>query len=338
MKCNFKEQVKSRPRCASIKATIHRQSEIATMSYTHLSLGERYQIYALRGAQHSIKFIAGALGRSPSTISRELRRNKSLRGYRAKHADNTAKARRANNAFTIILNVWDWVVTKLQLQWSPEQIAGVHNGVSHMSIYRYLWTDKRQGGTLWQYLRRKAKPYRQRLTTETRGRINDRISFHERPHVVKERSRIGDWEADTIIGQNHKQAIVTVVERKTGLVKMKRVTKKSAHLVADAMVVMLTPVRLHVKTITSDNGKEFADHKAIKQRLYSGFYFADAYASWQRGTNENTNGLIREYLPKGCDFRQVSDDEVQNIEDRLNNRPRKRLGFKTPNQVFYSIT
>ena len=155
--------------------------------------------------------------------------------------------------------------------------------------------------------------------------------------MVKERSRIGDWEADTIIGQNHKQAIVTVVERKTGLVKMKRVTKKSAHLVADAMVVMLTPVRLHVKTITSDNGKEFADHKAIKQRLYSGFYFADAYASWQRGTNENTNGLIREYLPKGCDFRQVSDDEVQNIEDRLNNRPRKRLGFKTPNQMFYSI-
>ena len=137
MKCNFKEQVKSRPRCASIKATIHRQSEIATMSYTHLSLGERYQIYALRGAQHSIKFIAGALGRSPSTISRELRRNKSLRGYRA------------TNALTIVLNVWDLVVTKLKLQWSPEQIAGVHSGLSHMSIYRYLWTDKRQGGTLW---------------------------------------------------------------------------------------------------------------------------------------------------------------------------------------------
>ncbi|MEN2751260.1 helix-turn-helix domain-containing protein [Psychrobacter sp. FBL11] len=164
MKCNIKEQVKKRPICASIKATIHRQSEIATMSYTHLSLGERYQIHALRGARHSIKFIAGALDRSSSTISRELRRNKSLRGYRAKHADNTAKARRANNAFTIIFNVWDWVVTKLKLQWSPEQIAGIHSGVSHMSIYRYLRTDKRQGGTLWQYLRRKAKPYRQRLT------------------------------------------------------------------------------------------------------------------------------------------------------------------------------
>ena len=119
---------------------------------------------------------------------------------------------------------------------------------------------------------------------------------------------------------------------------MKRVTKKSAHLVAEAMVSMLTPIRLRVKTITSDNGKEFADHKEVKRRLYSRFYFADAYASWQRGTNENINGLIREYLPKGCDFRQVSDDHVQNIEDRLNNRPRKRLGFRTPNQGFYSIS
>lgn len=144
--------------------------------------------------------------------------------------------------------------------------------------------------------------------------------------MVKERSRIGDWEADTIIGRNHKQAIVTVVERKTGLAKMKRVTKKSAHLVADAMVNMLMPVKLNVKTITSDNGKEFADHKEVKRRLYSRFYFADAYASWQRGTNENTNGLIREYLSKGCDFRQVSDDEVQSIEDRLNNKPRKLPG------------
>ncbi|WP_201618096.1 IS30 family transposase [Psychrobacter urativorans] len=308
------------------------------MSYTHLSLEERYQIYVLKGANRSIKFIAGELNRSSSTISREIRRNKSLRGYRAQYADDKAKARHANNAFTIVLNVWDWVVDKLKLQWSPEQIAGVHGGISHMSIYRYLWTDKRQGGVLWQYLRRKAKPYRQRLTCETRGRINDRVSIHKRPQVVEERSRIGDWEADTIIGQNHKQAIVTVVERKTGLVKMQRVTRKSAHLVADTMITLLNPIRLQVKTITSDNGKEFADHKEVKNRLYSMFYFADTYASWQRGTNENTNGLIREYLPKGCDFRQVSDDEVQAIEDKLNNRPRKRLGFKTPNQVSYSIT
>lgn len=337
MKCNTKEQVKKRPKCASIKVIIHRQSEIATMSYTHLSLGERYQIYALKGAQHSIKYIAEALGRSPSTISRELRRNKSLRGYRPKYADDKAKARHANNAFTIVLNVWNWVVDKLKLQWSPEQIAGVHSGISHMSIYRYLWVDKRQGGRLWQYLRRKAKPYRQRLTAETRGRISDSVSIHERPQIVEDRSRIGDWEADTVIGQHHKQAIVTVVERNTGLLKMKRVTKKSAHLVAGAMINLLTPVRLQVKTITSDNGKEFAEHKEVKRRLYSRFYFADAYASWQRGTNENTNGLIREYLPKGCDFRQVSDDEVQAIEDRINNRPRKRLGFRTPNQVFYNI-
>lgn len=307
------------------------------MSYTHLSLGERYQIFALKGAKHSINFIAKALNRSPSTITRELKRNKSLRGYRVNYAHNKACARRSNNASIIIADVWDWVTDKLKQSWSPEQIAGVHGGISHMSIYRYIWRDKKQGGTLWQCLRRKAKPYRQRLTAETRGRINDRVSIHERPSIAQERSRIGDWEADTVIGQHHKQAIVTLVERKTGLLKMKRVIKKSAQHVSDAMIALLAPVKLQVKTITSDNGKEFADHKKVRQQLFSPFFFADAYASWQRGTNENTNGLIREFLPKSCDFRQVSDDEMQAIEDKLNNRPRKRLGFKTPNQVFYNI-
>lgn len=307
------------------------------MNYTHLSLGERYQIYALIGAEHSIKFIADTLGRNPSTISREIRRNKGLRGYRVNHAHNKAQARRANNAVTIVTDIWCWVTDKLKDSWSPEQIAGFHGGISHMSIYRYIWRDKRQGGTLWQCLRRKGKPYRKRLTAETRGRINDRVSIHERPCVVEERSRIGDWEADTVIGQHHKQAIVTLVERKTGLLKMKRVGHKTAQQVSEAMIGILKPVRLQVKTITSDNGKEFAQHKKVKRKLFTSFFFADAYASWQRGTNENTNGLIREFLPKGCDFRQVSDDEIQAIENKLNNRPRKRLGFKTPMQVFYNI-
>ncbi|WP_425542678.1 IS30 family transposase, partial [Psychrobacter piscatorii] len=275
------------------------------MNYTHLSLGERYQIYALIGAEHSINFIARALNRSPSTILREIRRNKSLRGYRVNNAHKKACARRSNNALSIIADVWDWVTDKLKENWSPQQIAGVHGGLSHMSIYRYIWTNKRKGGRLWQCLRRKAKPYRQRLTAETRGRINDRVSIHERPSIVDARTRIGDWEADTIIGQHHKQAIVTLVERKTGLLKMKRVDNKTAQQVSEAMIELLKPVRLQVKTITSDNGKEFAQHKKVKQKLFSSFFFADAYASWQRGTNENTNGLIREYLPKGCDFRQV---------------------------------
>jgi IS30 family transposase len=307
------------------------------MNYTHLSLGERYQIYALIGAEHSINFIARALNRSPSTILRDIRRNKSLRGYRVNNAHKKACARRSNNALSIIADVWDWVTDKLKENWSPQQIAGVHGGLSHMSIYRYIWTNKRKGGRLWQCLRRKAKPYRQRLTAETRGRINDRVSIHERPSIVDARTRIGDWEADTIIGQHHKQAIVTLVERKTGLLKMKRVDNKTAQQVSEAMIELLKPVRLQVKTITSDNGKEFAQHKKVKQKLFSSFFFADAYASWQRGTNENTNGLIREYLPKGCDFRQVSDDEMQDIENKLNNRPRKRLGFKTPMQAFYNI-
>ena len=130
---------------------------------------------------------------------------------------------------------------------------------------------------------------------------------------------------------------MTIVERRTALLKMKRVVKKSAQQVSEAMIELLTPIRLQVKTITSDNGKEFAEHKKVKRKLFSPFFFADPYASWQRGTNENTNGLIREFLSKGYDFRQVFDDEIQDIENKLNNRPRKRLGFKTPNQVFYNI-
>lgn len=174
------------------------------MNYTQLSLGERYQIYALKGAKHSIKFIADALGRSPSTISRKVRRNKSLRGYRANYVYNKAKARRASNAITIIVDVWDWVIDKLKDGWSPEKIARFHGGISHMSLYCCIWSDKKQGGRLWQCLRRKVKPYRKRLTTETRGRINDRVSIHERPQIVEEKTRIGDWEANTIIGQHHK--------------------------------------------------------------------------------------------------------------------------------------
>lgn len=157
------------------------------------------------------------------------------------------------------------VTDKLKENLRPEQIAGFHGGISHMSIYRYIWKDKRQGGKLWQCLRRKAKSYRKRLTAETRGRINDRVSIHERPCIVEERSHIGDWEADTVIDQHHKQAIVTLVERKTGLLKMKRVGHKTAQQVSEAMIELLKPVRLQVKTITSDNGKEFAQHKKVKK-------------------------------------------------------------------------
>lgn len=306
------------------------------MSYTHLSQSERYQIYALFRANHPIKFIAKQLQRCPSTISRELRRNLSQRGYRPQFAQSKAVQRRANNSRKLSDNIWPWVIDKLSINWSPEQIAGVHQSISHTSIYRYIHKDKANGGNLWQCLRRKSKPYRKPLVSETRGRIKDRVSIDKRPDIVNTRARLGDWEADTIIGKNHKQAIVTIVERKSGLVKIKKVAHKSASLVAGAMSTLLSPLMLFVKTITSDNGKEFAHHQQVKRDLHAMFYFADTYASWQRGTNENTNGLIREYLPKGCDFRRISDDEIQFIEDRLNERPRKRLGFKSPNEVFFN--
>lgn len=307
------------------------------MNYTHLSHQERYQIYALKQEKISNRRIAKILGRNPSTISREINRNKGKRGYEPKQANKMATTRRANNAYQINKQTWQWVIDKIKLKWRPEQIAGVHGGISHMSIYRYLYRNKQQGGLLYRHLKHQLKPYRKGKLHDGRGQLTDRKSIKQRPHVVDEKKRIGDWEIDTIIGKNHKQALVTIVDRVSGLVKIKKVTHKTADMVEQATIALLRPVKMFVKTITSDNGKEFANHKAISKQLHSLFYFADAYASWQRGANENVNGLIRQYLPKKTDFTDVPLAYIQFVEDALNNRPRKRLGYKTPIQVFYNI-
>lgn len=303
------------------------------MSYTHLTREERYQIYALKQAGHKQSEIAHVLERSASTISRELARNRGQRGYRPKQAHGMAVDRRAMNARTIDAATWQFAQEKLSLQWSPEQISA-HAGISPETVYQRVYADKRAGGLLWKNLRCQKLRKKRYGKADRRGVISNRRSIEERPAIVEKRRRIGDWEADTIIGKNHRQAIVSLVERKSGFTLIHKVERKTAQAVSDAMTRLLKPHRRQVHTITSDNGREFAGHEDIAQRLQADFYFAHPYASWERGTNENTNGLIRQYFPKNRDFTTITQQEIDTAMERLNNRPRKRLGYQTPSQVF----
>lgn len=304
------------------------------MNYIQVTREERYQISALQKAGLKQSEIADVLNRSPSTISRELSRNRGKRGYRPKQAHIKSLERRAVNARQIDDATWQFAEEKLSLQWSPEQISG-HVYISPETVYQRVYADKRAGGLLWKNLRCQKQRRKRYGKMDRRGIIPNRLSIEERPAIVEERKRIGDWEADTVIGKNHKQAIVTIVERKTGLTLIRKVKRKTAQAVSKAMVALLKPYRNWVHTITSDNGREFAGHEEIAEQLNADFYFAHPYSSWERGTNENTNGLIRQYFPKNRDFTTITQQEINTVMMRLNNRPRKRLGYLTPNQVFF---
>lgn len=308
--------------------------EIAEMNYTHLTREERYQIYALKKAGHKSREIANVLERSESTISRELARNRGRRGYRPKQAHCMAVDRRAMNARTINDSTWMFAQEKLLLQWSPEQISG-HADISPETVYQRIYADKRAGGLLWKQLRCQKLRKKRYGKMDRRGMIPNRLSIEDRPSIVETRSRIGDWEADTIIGRQHRQAIVSIVDRKSGYTLIRKVERKTSEAVSQAMVGLLAPHRKQVHTITSDNGREFAGHEEIAKKLDADFYFAHPYSSWERGTNENTNGLIRQYFPKNRDFTTITQQEIDTAMERLNNRPRKRLGYLTPNQVFF---
>ena len=311
-----------------------RPVEIAEMNYTHLTREERYQIFALKKAGLIQSEIAEVLNRSPSTISRELNRNCGGRGYRPKQAHCKSVERRAVNARQIDDATWQFAQEMLSLQWSPEQISG-HVYISPETVYQRVYADKRAGGLLWRNLRCQKQRKKRYGKIDRRGMITNRLSIEDRPAIVDERKRIGDWEADTVIGKNHKQAIVSIVERKTGFTLIRKVERKTSQAVSKAMVALLKPHRNRVHTITSDNGREFAGHEEIAEQLQADFYFAHPYSSWERGTNENTNGLIRQYFPKNRDFTTITQKEIDTAMERLNNRPRKRLGYLTPNQVFF---
>ena len=315
------------------------------MKYRQLTLEKRYHISALQKAGLNQRSIAIELSVHPSTISRELRRNRDiLRGYNAEMAQviSTKTEVQKKKRFSLTKPIEKYIRAKLKQDWSPEQISGrmkLDTGMSvvHETIYRYIYTNKKNGGKLYTYLRHKNKKYHHRSNDyRSRGTIIDRVMIGKRPKIVEKKSRIGDWEIDTVVGKDHKGFLVTVVDRKSKFTLIKNVVSKHAEVVTQALIEMITPLKNITHTITSDNGKEFAHHKEVSAALNADFYFANPYHSWERGLNEHTNGLIRQYLPKKSVFIGVSKEEIIMIQNRLNHRPRKILKYKTPYEVFFS--
>jgi IS30 family transposase len=307
-------------------------------NYKQLTYEQRCQIEVLNKSGMTQQEIADAVETSQPTVSRELKRNTGQRGYRHKQAQGKAEERRhnANKSVKMTEQMIAWIELKLREKWSPEQISGWlsdEHGVtlSHERIYQHIWADKRTGGALYTHLRRQGKRYQKRCNGKTsRGQIRNRVGIEERPAVVDEKSRIGDWEIDTVIGKGHSGALVTIVERATQFTLVANVPNKSAEAVTAATIQLLKPYKEALHTITADNGKEFAYHEQLTAKLGAAVYFARPYHSWERGLNENTNGLLRQYWPKSTDFTQVTDKDVLAVVTQLNQRPRKTLGFKTP--------
>jgi IS30 family transposase len=229
----------------------------------------------------------------------------------------------------------------IRLEWSSEQESGwlrENHGVqiSHEWIYQYILADIQTGGELHRHLRCEKKRKKRYRGYDRRGKLKNRVSIDQRPAVVDTRHRLGDWEVDTIIGKGHRQAIVSLTERKSRLALLRKVERKTARAVADAVIELLGSLPTRTHTITADNGKEFGDHERIAEDLHTHVYFAHPYASWEQAANENMNGLIRQYFPKKRSFATISDKHIDFVMERLNKRPRKCLGFKSPNQVFFN--
>ena len=315
--------------------------------YKQLTEEERIEIYAMMQAGKQQNMIAAELGVHPSTVSRELTRNTGLRGYRPKQAQQKALHRRftARKAVKMTHETIDYIESKLAEEHSPEQIAermkldpGWHGpAVSHERIYQHVWQDKACGGVLYKRLRIGGTKQRRkrRNSRDMRGTIKNRVGIENRPDIVERKIRIGDWEGDTVVGKNHQGALVTLVDRKSKLTLIGKVNRYTAEAVKKTIISLMELLPRRNYTLTVDNGKEFASHESVADALRIKMYFADPYSAWQRGLNENTNGLIRQYVPKGSDVRILTDERIEHIMDRLNNRPRKSLGFLTPNEVFY---
>ena len=317
-------------------------SKVANMS--HLTFEQRYAIAVMYQNGKKKSEIAVTIGKDKSVITRELQRNCDKRNgkYDSELAQRKCQKRHLEKPKKILLTtaVKEYIDNKLEVKYSPEQIAGnaKKEGVLCVSaerIYQYIWQDKKRKGTLYLNLRNQGKRYRKRGDAkDKRGIIKDRVGISERDPIVDERGRFGDLEIDTIIGKDHKGAIITINDRATGMVKIKKTTGKNAEVLADKAVEMLGDWKPYLFTITGDNGKEFSNHQTIAKQLNIKFYFARPYHSWERGSNENLNGLIRQYIPKKTDFDTVTDEFIQHVEDQLNNRPRKRFNFESPLTIF----
>jgi IS30 family transposase len=315
---------------------------------SHLTLEQRYQISDLLVAGQSQGKIADQLGVNKSTVSRELARNSDGRSgvYRPELAqrkrDERQKAKPKKKRFTAAVE--DYVKGKLEKDLSPEQIAGEarRQGVECACaerIYQYVWADKKSGGQLYRHLRTKGKKYAKRGSLKgKRGQIKDRVDIDKRPQIVEQKQRVGDMEMDLVIGKNHKGALLTINDRATGMLKMGYVESKEAAVVQAKAVELLADWKALLHTVTTDNGKEFAYHKKVSEELEVDCYFAKPYHSWERGANENLNGLVRQYFPKGMNFGRITEQRVNEVVIILNKRPRKRFGFRSPEEVFQNAT
>lgn len=317
------------------------QTESHMNHYSRLTREQRYTLQAMKGNGASQKEIAAAIGKHPSTVSREFSRSgMTSETYRfeaaQEHADSRVwKGRRIDP------EIWSLVEPKIrEEQWSPQQVSCwlkkySLGQVSHETIYMHIYRDKEAGGTLYTHFRHRCKSYRKRGSgRERRGRLKDQVMIDQRPSVVDDRSRLGDWEMDTVIGHPGGPVLVTMVERVSRYTLIALAATKEALVVGAAIIGAMDQHRDKVFTMTYDNGKEFAQHAQIAERLQANAYFAHPYHSWERGLNENTNGLIRQYFPKGSSFGKLTAAEVSAVQDKLNFRPRKCLDYATPHDIF----
>ena len=312
--------------------------------YHHLTQEQRCQIYTLKATKdYSQAKIARQLCLLPCTLSRELKRNTGGCGYRHKQAHTLATARR-HEASSRVLKMTPKFTLEIEMKlgekWSPEQIAGRFKSegkaISPERIYQHVRADKKRGGKLYQHLRHRAKLYNKRLNKAAgRGCIPNRMDIKARPASVEQKASVGHWEGDLVMGpQQQAGALATYVERYSKFAKLAKVANKTAAVVTAATEQALLPIARYVQSITYDNGKEFAGHLDISKTLQAQCFFATPYHSWERGLNEHTNGLIRQYFKKGSDLSQLTTEEIQRVEDALNDRPRKVLHYRTPREVF----
>ena len=313
----------------------------------HLTQEQRYHIEAYTKAGYGNTEIARDLGVHPSTIGRELKRNSSpiQQRYSAKVAQEISSLRKsvnskANKKFKNELEAL--VIMYIKRDWSPEQVSATlrikHDlSLSFVRIYDYIELDRQNGGKLHTHLRFYGKKRRAKYGKQSKVRIKERVSISERPEIVEQKTRIGDFEIDTIIGKGKQGAITTIVDRASAFVKISIPTSKRAKEIEEETIRLLSPHKKIIHTITSDNGSEFANHKAISTILDCDYYFCHPYSSWERGLNEYTNGLIRQYFRKGSEFTNITAKKIQEVEDKLNHRPRKALGWRTPYEVFYGL-
>ena len=304
-----------------------------------LTLKQRYVIEALLKESYAASQIALSLGKDKSVISREISRNSSQGSYLAQQAHHRAMARKKRGNWRLDEPMQKLIADKLKLKWSPEQICGrmKRDGksmVSHERIYQYVYQDRKEGGSLYEHLRWCRKKRQKRSNRkERRGTIAGRVMIDSRPQIVDQKKRIGDWEADTIIGARHQQAVLTLTERKTKFTLARKLKDRNKETATIHMLKAFYTSPIPVKTITSDNGKEFADHWFIAESLEAKFYFAHPGQAWQRGLNENTNGLLRQFIPKKSDFRKLTQQQLDYYLYLLNNRPRKALKYLSPQEV-----